>query len=159
GRVGGGDVDTGDGGFETAHEVAVGNQTIGGDRIFINVGGRALVPPMAGLDRVPFLTNSSMMDLDVVPPHLVMVGGGYVCLEFGQMFRRFGSEVTIIEMASRLVQREDPDISTTIQDVLIGEGITLRLNARCIRISGQAGAITAHVDWSDGSPSGEGTDL
>jgi len=154
-----GAVYTGHARFQTAHEVSVGNQTMSADRIFINVGGRAIVPSMPGLDRVPFLTNSSMMDLDIVPPHLVIVGGSYVGLEFAQMFRRFGSEVTIIEMASRLVQREDPDISTAIQDVLIGEGITLRLNARCIRVSGHPGAITAHVDCGEGSRSIHGTDL
>jgi pyruvate/2-oxoglutarate dehydrogenase complex dihydrolipoamide dehydrogenase (E3) component len=154
-----GAVYTGHARFQTAHEVSDGTQTMSADRIFINVGGRAVVPSMPGLDRVPFLTNSSMMDLDIVPPHLVIVGGSYVGLEFGQMFRRFGSEVTIIEMASTLVQREDPDISTAIQDVLIGEGITLRLNARCIRISGHAGAITAHVDCGEGSSSVQGTHL
>jgi pyruvate/2-oxoglutarate dehydrogenase complex dihydrolipoamide dehydrogenase (E3) component len=154
-----GAVYTGHARFQTAHEVSVGNQTMSADRIFINVGGRAIVPSMPGLDRVPFLTNSSMMDLDIVPPHLVIVGGSYVGLEFAQMFRRFGSEVTIIEMASRLVQREDPDISTAIQDVLIGEGITLRLNARCIRVSGHPGAITAHVDCGEGSRSIHGTHL
>src|SRR5262249_6436788 len=85
--------------------------------------------------------------------------GGYVGLEFGQMFRRFGSEVTIIEMGSRLVQHEDPDISSAIQDVFEGEGISLRLNARCIRVSGQADAPTAHVDCEDGSPAIDGTHL
>jgi pyruvate/2-oxoglutarate dehydrogenase complex dihydrolipoamide dehydrogenase (E3) component len=150
---------TGHARFQNAREISVGNETIRADRIFINVGGRAVVPSMPGLDQVPFLTNSSMMDLDIVPPHLVIVGGSYVGLEFAQMFRRFGSEVTIIEMGSRLVQREDLDISTAIQDVLIGEGITLRLNARCIRLSGDPGAITAHVDCSEGSPSVQGTHL
>jgi pyruvate/2-oxoglutarate dehydrogenase complex dihydrolipoamide dehydrogenase (E3) component len=153
------DVYTGHARFQAARQVVVGNQSISADRIFINVGARAVVPSMPGLDRVPFLTNSSMMDLDVVPPHLVIVGGSYVGLEFGQMFRRFGAQVTIVEMASRLVQREDPDISTAIQDVLIGEAITLRLNARCIRIAGQADAITAHVDCDEGSSSVEGTHL
>ena len=153
------DVYTGHARFRTAHEVAIGNQSISADRIFINVGARAVVPPMPGLDQVPFLTNSSVMNLDVVPPHFVIVGGSYVGLEFGQMFRRFGSEVTIIEMASRLVQREDSDISIAIRDVLIGEGITLRLNARCIRISGQADAITVHVDCDEGRASIDGTHL
>jgi pyruvate/2-oxoglutarate dehydrogenase complex dihydrolipoamide dehydrogenase (E3) component len=153
------DVYTGHARFRTAHEVAIGNQSISADRIFINVGARAVVPPMPGLDQVPFLTNSSVMKLDVVPPHFVIVGGSYVGLEFGQMFRRFGSEVTIIEMASRLVQREDSDISIAIHDVLIGEGITVRLNARCIRISGQADAITVHVDCDEGSASIDGTHL
>ena len=104
--------------FRTAREVVVGDKILTADRIFINVGGRAAVPSMPGLDRVPFLTNSSMMNLDTVPPHLVIVGGSYVGLEFGQMFRRFGSEVTIVEMGPRLVQREDADISSAIQEVL-----------------------------------------
>jgi pyruvate/2-oxoglutarate dehydrogenase complex dihydrolipoamide dehydrogenase (E3) component len=89
----------------------------------------------------------------------VIVGGSYVSLEFGQMFRRFGSEVTIVEMAPRLVQREDPDISEAIHDLLTAEGINLRVNARCIRISGRAGAVVAQVDCEDGSPAVEGTHL
>jgi pyruvate/2-oxoglutarate dehydrogenase complex dihydrolipoamide dehydrogenase (E3) component len=114
---------------------------------------------MPGLDQVPFLTNTSMMELDTAPRHLVIVGGSYVGLEFGQMFRRFGSEVTIVEMAPRLVQREDPEISSAIQDLLTSEGIGLRLNAQCIRLSGRTGAIVAHVDCQDGSPAVEGTHL
>ncbi len=114
---------------------------------------------MPGIDQIPFLTNTSMMELDTAPPHLVIVGGSYVGLEFGQMFRRFGSEVTIVEMAPRLVQREDPEISSAIQDLLTSEGIDLRLNARCIRLSGRAGAVVAHVDCQDGSPAVEGTHL
>jgi pyruvate/2-oxoglutarate dehydrogenase complex dihydrolipoamide dehydrogenase (E3) component len=146
--------------FRSAREVAVGDQVLGADRIFIDVGGRAAVPSsMPGLDQVPFLTNSSMIGLDAAPPHLVIVGGSYVGLEFGQMFRRFGSEVTIIEMASRLVQHEDADISTAIQDVLTSEGINVRLNAKCVRVSGRAGAIVAHADCADGHPSIEGTHL
>jgi pyruvate/2-oxoglutarate dehydrogenase complex dihydrolipoamide dehydrogenase (E3) component len=153
------DVYTGHARFRAAHEVTVGNEVLTADRIFINVGGRAAVPPMPGLDQVPFLTNSSMMELDTAPPHLVIVGGSYVGLEFGQMFRRFGSEVTIVEMAPRLVQREDPEISTGIQNLLTSEGINLRVNARCIRLSGRAGAIVAHVDCQDGSHAVEGTHL
>ncbi len=145
--------------FRAAHEVLVADQVLSADRIFINVGGRARVPPMPGIDRIPFLTNSSMMGLDVLPQHLVIVGGSYVGLEFGQMFRRFGSEVTIIEMGPRVVQREDVDVSSAIQDVLIGEGITLRLNAQCIRLSGQAGAVVADVDCAQGSPTIRGTHL
>src|SRR5262245_37246179 len=93
------DVFTGHARFRAAHEVVVGDHVMTADRIFINVGGRASVPSLPGLDQVPFLTNSSMMKLDMVPPHFIIVGGSYVGLEFGQMFRRFGSEVTIIEMA------------------------------------------------------------
>jgi pyruvate/2-oxoglutarate dehydrogenase complex dihydrolipoamide dehydrogenase (E3) component len=114
---------------------------------------------MPGLDQVPFLTNSTMMQVETSLPHLVIVGGSYVGLEFGQMFRRFGSEVTIVEMGPRLVQREDPEISSAIQDLLTAEGIHLRVSARCIRLSGRAGAVAAHVDCEDGSPAVEGTHL
>ena len=153
------EVYTGHARFRAAREVQVGDQNLEAERIFINVGGRATVPSMPGIDQVPFLTNSSMMTLDAVPPHLLIVGGSYVGLEFGQMFRRFGSEVTIIEMGPRLVQHEDADISSAIQDVLTSEGINLRLNARCIRLSGRAGEINAHVECDDGSPMVEGTHL
>jgi pyruvate/2-oxoglutarate dehydrogenase complex dihydrolipoamide dehydrogenase (E3) component len=153
------EVKTGHARFRSAREVAVGEHNLSADRIFINVGGRPSLPPMPGLDQVPFLTNSSMMNLDAVPRHLLVVGGSYIGLEFGQMFRRFGSEVTIIEMASRLVQREDTEISSAVQEVLINEGITLRLNARCLRVSGDAGSIIAHVDCEEGSPSIEGSHL
>jgi pyruvate/2-oxoglutarate dehydrogenase complex dihydrolipoamide dehydrogenase (E3) component len=85
------------------------------ERVFINVGGRALVPPMPGINEVPYLTNSSMMDVDFLPRHLIIVGGSYIGLEFGQMYRRFGSRVTIIEMAPRLVRHEDEDVSAAIR--------------------------------------------
>jgi pyruvate/2-oxoglutarate dehydrogenase complex dihydrolipoamide dehydrogenase (E3) component len=150
---------TGHARFRSAREVAVGDEVLSADRVFVNVGGRASVPPLPGLDQVPFLTNSSMMSLDTVPGHLIIVGGSYIGLEFGQMFRRFGSRVTIIEMASRIVQREDAEISSAIHDVLVNEGITVRVNARCLRVSGDAGAVVAHVECQEGSPSIEGTHL
>jgi len=153
------DVYTGHARLRSTREVTVGDEVLTAERIFLNVGGRASVPKMPGIEQVPFLTNTSMMQLDIAPPHLVIIGGSYVGLEFGQMFRRFGSEVTIIEMAPRLVQREDGEISSAIQDLLTGEGIHLRLNARCISLSGRAGAIVAHVDCQDGSPAVEGTHL
>jgi pyruvate/2-oxoglutarate dehydrogenase complex dihydrolipoamide dehydrogenase (E3) component len=153
------DVYTGHARFQAAHAVEVSGQVMSAERIFINVGGRAHVPSMPGLERVPFLTNSSMVALDTLPPHLVIIGGSYVGLEFAQMFRRFGSEVTVIEMSSRLVQREDEEVSVAIQEVLAAEGITLRLNAKCISVSGRAGAVTAHADCADGSPDVEGTHL
>ena len=153
------DVYTGHARFRAAREVEVSGRVLSTDRVFLNVGARASVPPMPGLDGVPFLTNSSMMNLDEAPQHLVIVGGSYVGLEFGQMFRRFGSEVTVVEMGPRLVHREDADISSAIEDVLTGEGINLRLNARCIRVGGRAGEVTVHVDCADGSPSVKGTHL
>ena len=87
---------------------------------------------MPGLDQVEYLTNSSILELDALPPHLVIIGGSYVGLEFGQVFRRFGSQVTIIEMAPRLIAREDEDVSMGVADVLEAEGIALRLNATCL---------------------------
>ena len=147
----------GHGRFEGPKQVRVdltggGSETIGAERIFINVGGRALVPPMPGLDAISYLTNSSMMDLDVLPKHLIVVGGSYIGLEFGQMFRRFGSEVTIIEMADRLISREDPEISAAILDILQREGINVRLKAKCISFANDNGQIAARVDCDSGDP-------
>jgi len=145
--------------FESPREVSVGQERITADRIFINVGGRAAVPPMPGLDQVEYLTNSSMMDIDFLPPRLTVVGGSYVGLEFGQMFRRFGSEVSIIEMGPRLVQREDEDVSVAIQEILQGEGIRLRLNAKCIGFSKRGQEIVARVDCNEESKEVSGTHL
>ena len=94
-------------------------------------GGRAVIPAIPGLDQVPYLTNSSMMHLDSLPKHLIIVGGSYIGLEFGQMFRRFGSEVTIIEAGPRLIAREDEDVSAAILDILQREGIQVRLGTKC----------------------------
>ena len=145
--------------FVSPREVSVGDARLTAPRIFINTGGRALVPPLQGVDEVPYLTNSSMMDVDFLPRHLIVVGGSYIGLEFGQMFRRFGSEVTIVEMASRLVQREDEDVSAAIKDVLEAEGIHIRLNAKCIRLSKQGEEIRAGVDCTSGEPEVAGSHL
>jgi pyruvate/2-oxoglutarate dehydrogenase complex dihydrolipoamide dehydrogenase (E3) component len=145
--------------FESARLVRVGLETITADRIFINVGGRALVPPMPGLERVPYLTNSSMMDVDFLPERLIIVGGSYIGLEFGQMFRRFGSEVAIIEKGPRLIQREDEDVSTAILDILEGEGIQLHLGAECIAFSDRGGEIVAQLRCTGGPSEISGTHL
>jgi pyruvate/2-oxoglutarate dehydrogenase complex dihydrolipoamide dehydrogenase (E3) component len=145
--------------FESAHTVRVGSETITGERIFLNVGGRASVPPMPGLDAIAYLTNSSMMNLEVLPKHLIVVGGSYIGLEFGQMFRRFGSEVTIIEMADRLIQREDPDVSAAILDILQRENIQFRLNAKCIGFATRGGEILAQVDCETGDREVSGTQV
>ena len=123
--------------FQSSHTVVVNDEVLQADKIFINVGGRASVPAMPGIQDVPFLTNSSMMDVDFLPEHLVIVGGSYIGLEFGQMYRRFGSEVTIVEMGPRLIGREDEDISEAARQILEAEGIQIRLNAKCI-ITGEA---------------------
>ena len=145
--------------FESARVVTVGTDRLTAERIFINVGGRALIPDMPGLADVPFLTNSSMMGVDFIPEHLVIVGGSYIGLEFGQMFRRFGSRVTIVEMGDRLIRREDEDVSAAVLDILQGEGIGVRLNAKCISLSRQGTNMVAHVDCTDGSPDVTGTHL
>src|SRR6516164_5125131 len=108
----------GHGRFIAEKKVAVNGAELTADSIFINVGARAAIPPIPGLDQVSYLTNSSMMDVDFLPPHLVILGGSYVGLEFGQMYRRFGSEVTIIELRPRLIAREDEDIAQAIADFL-----------------------------------------
>ena len=108
--------------FQSPREVTVGSDTLAAGRIFINVGARAIIPDIAGLDKIPWFTNSSLLDIDFLPRHLVIVGGSYIGLEFAQMFRRFGSEVTILEMAPRLVPHEDEDISAAIQGILENEG-------------------------------------
>lgn len=115
--------------FESANTVRVGDDLLTAEKIFINVGGRASVPDLPGIDDVDYLTNASMMDLDVLPRHLVVVGGSYISLEFAQMFSRFGSEVTVIEKSPRLIGREDEDVSAAILSILENEGIKIHLGA------------------------------
>ena len=143
--------------FESSREVSVGEDRITADRIFINVGGRAIVPPLPGVDLIEYLTNSSMMGVDFLPGHLIVVGGSYIGLEFGQMFRRFGSEVTIVEMGPRLIHREDEDVSEAIREIVEQEGIAVRLNSKCISFTGQGTEIRAKLDCKDGSPEVGGT--
>ena len=143
--------------FESPREVRIGDEILSADRIFINVGGRAAVPSMPGLDQVPFFTNRSLLDVDFVPPHLLVVGGSYVGLEFAQMFRRFGSEVTVIEMGPRLVRREDEDVSDAIRLFLEAEGIRVRLDAKCISFANRDGQPVAHLECARGDREVRGT--
>jgi pyruvate/2-oxoglutarate dehydrogenase complex dihydrolipoamide dehydrogenase (E3) component len=147
----------GHGRFISAHEVSVGNEVLSADKIFINVGARAVIPPMPGVDQISYLTNSSILEVDYLPPHLVVIGGSYIGLEFAQMFRRFGSKVTIVEMASRLLLREDEDISAAILDIMKREEINVRLNAKCIGFSKREDGIGINVDCEEGSPQEIGT--
>ena len=124
-----------------SHTVRVGSETLKGARLFLDVGGRPAVPNMPGVERVPYLTNESMMDVDFLPEHLLVVGGSYVGLEFGQMYRRFGSRVTIVEMGPRLVGREDPDVSDAIHEILEAEGIEIRLAAKCVAFAPAPGGV------------------
>jgi pyruvate/2-oxoglutarate dehydrogenase complex dihydrolipoamide dehydrogenase (E3) component len=138
--------------FLSAHEVGVGAERLTAERIFINVGGRAVVPAFPGLDQIEHLTNSSMMHVDYLPDHLIVVGGSYVGLEFAQMFRRFGSAVTVIEMSDRLIKREDEDVSAAIKDILEREGIEVRLGATCIGFAKRGDQIAARVECRSGAP-------
>jgi pyruvate/2-oxoglutarate dehydrogenase complex dihydrolipoamide dehydrogenase (E3) component len=145
--------------FVSAREVEVGSETLSADRIFINVGGRAAVPAISGLDQVEYLTNSSMMDIDFLPPHLVVLGGGYIGLEFGQMYRRFGSDVTIIELGPRLARREDEDVSEAIAGFLAKEGIKVRPKASCLSVRNQGSDIVLTVDCGGTSEEMRGSHL
>lgn len=147
----------GHGRFESANEVSVGNEVLTADKIFINVGARAVIPPVPGVDQISYFTNSSILEVDYLPPHLVVIGGSYIGLEFGQMFRRFGSKVTIVEMASRLLLREDEDVSAAILDIVQREEINVRMNAKCIGFSKREDGIGVNVDCETGSPQEIGT--
>lgn len=143
--------------FQSSHVVLVNDEILEADKIYLNVGGRASVPPIKGINDVPFLTNSSMMDVDFLPEHLLIVGGSYVGLEFAQMYRRFGSEVTIIEMGPRLIGREDEDVSAEVRDILERDGIGILLNAKCISLAKHDGRIAVGVECDDGPPEVLGT--
>jgi len=147
----------GHGRFTAAHSVKVGDRTLVSDRIFINVGGRASTPALAGIDRVPYLTNSTMMDVDTVPGHLVIVGGSYIGLEFAQMYRRFGSQVTVVERAPKLLPREDDDVAAEIRAVLEREGVEIRTSAECIAFERKGGLVDVDLTCQEGEPVSEGT--
>lgn len=143
--------------FVSPHEVSVGGDILTADRIFINVGGRANVPDMPGLDQVPYLTNATIMDIDFLPEHLVVVGGSYIGLEFAQMYRRFGSKVTVVEKGARLISREDTDVSGAVMGILEDEGISFRLQAECISFKPHTKGVCVNVDCSSGDRSVSGS--
>jgi pyruvate/2-oxoglutarate dehydrogenase complex dihydrolipoamide dehydrogenase (E3) component len=138
--------------FESHDAVRVGDDILTAPRIFIDVGGRAAVPDMPGIERVNVLTNTTMLDLDTLPRHLVIVGGSYIGLEFAQMYRRFGSEVTVVEKAPRLIQHEDEDVSAAVQEILAEEGVNFRLSATCISFAPHGEEIGVGVDCTTGDP-------
>jgi pyruvate/2-oxoglutarate dehydrogenase complex dihydrolipoamide dehydrogenase (E3) component len=138
--------------FESARSVSVDGQVLTSEQILINVGGRPRIPAFPGIDDVAFLTSTSLLDLEELPPHLVIVGGSYVGLEFAQMYRRFGSEVTVIEKQPRLLSHEDLEVAAAIQAALEAEGIQIRLGADCIQLDQHARSVTANVHCSEGSP-------
>lgn len=145
--------------FVGQNAVRVNDDELSADMIFVDVGGRPRVPKMPGLDSVAYLTNVTMMDLDCVPEHLVVVGGSYVGLEFAQMMRRFGSRVTVVEMGPRLVAREDKDVSLAIQDFLHAEGLELRLGAQCVSVRKEADGLSVGLQCTEGAPRESATHL
>jgi len=135
--------------FQSSNSVVVNDEILQADKIYINVGARARIPEMPGIHDVPFLTNSSLMDIDFLPKHFIIVGGSYVGLEFAQIYRRLGSEVTIVEMGPRLIGREDEDISQAVREILEAEGIHVRLNAKCISLAKGDDGVVVRMECSD----------
>jgi len=145
--------------LESPRTVRVNERLLETREIFLNVGGRASVPDMPGVTEVSFLTNSSMMEIDFLPEHLVIIGGSYIGLEFAQMYRRFGSRVTVVEMGPRLIAREDEEVSAAIQKILEGEGVDIRLNARCITVAKRGNGVAAGLSCEGGPPQVTGSHL
>jgi pyruvate/2-oxoglutarate dehydrogenase complex dihydrolipoamide dehydrogenase (E3) component len=139
----------GHGRLESARTVRVDDTLLEANWIFLNVGGRAHVPDLPGLAEVDYFTNSSMMAIDFVPEHLVIVGGSYIGLEFAQMYRRFGSRVTVVEMAPRLIAREDEEISAAVQAILEDEGIGVRLAAKCVSVDRRGDRMAVNVSCEE----------
>ena len=145
--------------FVDAHTVKVNGNALDAEKIFINVGARARVPDWRGLDAVPFFTNSSMMEVDFLPEHLIIIGGSYIGLEFAQMYRRFGSKVTVVEMQDRVIARDDEDVSETVKEMLEGEGVKFRLEADCIEARATDSGITVRVTCEVGPEEETGSHL
>ena len=145
--------------FVSPNEIEVDGNRVTADKIFINVGARALVPPIPGINQVRFFTNETIMNVESVLPRLVILGGSYIGLEFAQMFRRFGSEVTVVEAAPRLIPREDDDVSDAIRDILEREGIAAHLATKCTGLAGRGASIVAQLDAPTGPVEVEATHL
>jgi pyruvate/2-oxoglutarate dehydrogenase complex dihydrolipoamide dehydrogenase (E3) component len=143
--------------FVAPHRVSVGGRTLEAPKIFINVGGRAVVPDMPGVKEVPFLTNSTIMDVDFVPEHLLIVGGSYIGLEFAQMYRRFGSQVTVVERSDKLLPREDDDVAAEIRAILEREGVAIRTGAECMALRRKGARIAVEMQCKEGAPIAEGS--
>lgn len=142
----------GHGRFEGPRTVRVNGELLEAARIFINVGTQAFVPDMPGIGGVPYLTNSGMLELDFIPEHLVIVGGSYVGLEFAQIYRRFGSQVTVVEVQPRLIAREDEEVSAAIKEILEGEGVAFRLNAQCMSMEKRGDRVAVKLSCEKSAP-------
>jgi pyruvate/2-oxoglutarate dehydrogenase complex dihydrolipoamide dehydrogenase (E3) component len=145
--------------FESKSVVRVGDELLTAPQIFLNVGARAVVPDFAGIGGVPYMTNTDVVMLDQLPKHLVIVGGSYIGLEYAQMYRRFGAEVTVVEKGPRLVGREDEDVSDAVREILEAEGIHVRTRAECIRFRKHEDGVAVGVNCDEGDPEVIGTDV
>jgi pyruvate/2-oxoglutarate dehydrogenase complex dihydrolipoamide dehydrogenase (E3) component len=150
---------TGHGRFVSESEVAVGDEILRAPQVFINVGGRAAVPDVPGLENAGYFTNSTLLDVDFVPPHLLIIGGSYIGLEFAQIFRRFGSEVTVLEMAPRLIAREDEDTSRAVAGILEAEGIAIHTGVRDLRVHRHAREIAISFAGENGPDEAAGSHI
>ena len=139
----------GHGRFESANTVRVNGELLEGQKIFLNVGARAFVPNMPGLDEIDYLTSSSMVEVDFLPEHLIIIGGSYIGLEFAQMYRRFGSQVTVVEMSDRLIGRDDDDVSETVKEILENDGVNVRLKAQCIALERRGADVVVKLDCGE----------
>jgi pyruvate/2-oxoglutarate dehydrogenase complex dihydrolipoamide dehydrogenase (E3) component len=155
----GGKVFRGHARFTGPDRVRVNGEEISAGKIFVNVGGRPLVPEMPGLAGVHYLTNQSMMTLKSLPEHLLVIGGSYIGLEFGQMLRRFGARVSVIEMGPRLVAREDEDVSLALKEILEGEGIEVRLGAKCLTVNKETEGVSVGLECGEGAPRAQGSHI
>jgi pyruvate/2-oxoglutarate dehydrogenase complex dihydrolipoamide dehydrogenase (E3) component len=145
--------------FTAPLKLDVDGRALEADRIFLNVGGRALVPDIPGIKDVPYLTNSTLLDLDQVPDHLVIVGGSYIGLEFAQAYRRFGAKVTVVEKFDRLLPREDPDVVAEIRAILEREGVVIRIGAECVDLTMKGDRVVVGMACGEGEPIAEGSHL
>ncbi len=139
--------------------VEVDGETLSAPRIFLNVGARPSRPDIPGIDEVPHLTSTTILEQGRVPKHLVIVGGSYIGLEFAQMYRRFGAEVTVVERAPALIPREDPEVSEAIRGILEAEGIAVRLDADCIALAPGPEGVCVRMSCAEGAPEVHGTDV
>jgi pyruvate/2-oxoglutarate dehydrogenase complex dihydrolipoamide dehydrogenase (E3) component len=149
----------GRGRFTGPHTVAVNGETLTSDKIFINTGTRPRILPIPGLDQVPYLTNRNIMDLDRVPSHLIALGGNYLGLEFGQLFRRLGSEVTVVELGDQIVPREDAEVSQSLKEALEEEGMSFRFGARTTKIAKTHEGVEVTIEKKDGTETLKGSHL
>jgi pyruvate/2-oxoglutarate dehydrogenase complex dihydrolipoamide dehydrogenase (E3) component len=140
----------GHGRFESANTVRVNGDLLQADKIILNVGGRAVVPDMPGIEEVSYLTNTSIMEVDVLPDHLIIIGGSYIGLEFAQMYRRFGSRVTVVQRGPQLIEREDDEVCEAVKEILENEGIDIRLNADCVGFARRGDQVAVSASCEPG---------